>query len=118
MRPQRHCCEAFRETRDNPSWTCFERLHVEPGHSIGPQRLAEHFVFFCPRRKQRGNCAGRLGERREPILERYLLLETTPFAHGALFPFQRKAGAQQAFTSPIRAKGGAVMQDQYTSSKS
>ena len=28
------------------------------------------------------------------------------------FPFLRKAGAQPAFTSPIRAKGRAVMQDQ------
>jgi hypothetical protein len=34
------------------------------------------------------------------------------------FPFQRKAGAQPAFTSPIRATDRAVMQDQYPSSKS
>jgi len=34
------------------------------------------------------------------------------------FPFQRKAGAQPAFASPIRAKDSAVMQDQRPSSNS
>jgi len=54
------------------------------------------------RRSCRGNC---WLKRRRSIMARS-------------FPFQRKAGAQPAFTSPIRAKCRAVMQDQYPSSKS
>jgi hypothetical protein len=42
-------------------------------------------------------------------LKRKLLFETTPLEHGAASFRERKAGAQLAFSSPIKATFRAVM---------